>query len=98
MDKVLIVVGLVVSYLCWVTKREYDYIEKKSVENGAEHLEEKQKRIQEKLKNNERITTMERFTLWNWYARKFMYAGLVYGIYGGFALSIIGFIMLLINK
>lgn len=98
MGGTLVIVGLVVSYLCWVTKREYDYIEKKSVENGSEHLEEKQKYIQEKLKNNKKITITERFTLWNWYARKFVYTGLVYGVYGGFALSIIGFIMLLINK
>lgn len=98
MGIVLVVIGLVIAFLCWVTKREYDYIEKKSVENGAESLQNKQKYIQVKLENNEKITKMERFHLWNWYARKFVYAVLVYGIYVGFGVSLIGLILFLINK
>ncbi|WP_310441542.1 hypothetical protein [Sulfurimonas sp.] len=97
MEKVLIVVGLGISYLCWVTKREYDYIEKKNHENsiGTESILEKKKRIQIKLQSNEKLTKME---LFDWYSYKFADGVLFYGIYGGFALSIIGFIMLLINK
>lgn len=97
MGGTLVIVGLVVSYLCWITKREYDYIEKKNYENsiGIESILEKRERIQSKLQSNEKLTKME---LFDWYSYKFADGVLYYGIYGGFALSIIGFIMLLMNK
>lgn len=97
MGGTLVIVGLVVSYLCWITKREYAYIEKKNHENsiGAESILERRKRIQTKLQSNEKLTKIEWF---DWYSYKFANGVLHYGIYGGFALSIIGFIMLLINK
>jgi len=98
MGMVLIIVGLIVAHLCWITKREYEYIGKKNIDNGGESLEDKQKNIYGKLENDEKITKMERFYLWSWYANKFVYGGLTYGIYGGLAVSIIGLIMFLINK
>ncbi|MDD2950167.1 MAG: hypothetical protein PHU29_05210 [Sulfuricurvum sp.] len=98
MGKVLIAVGLIVAFLCWVTKREYDYIEQKSIDNGAESLQDKKKNIQVKLESHEKITKIERFHLLNWYAHKFVYGVLVYGIYGGFTVSLIGLILFLINK
>lgn len=97
MGKDFIVVGLGMAYLCWVTRRGYDYIAQKSIENGAESLEEKTKHTRERLQNNQKVTVTERFQLWNFYARRFVYSGLIYGKYGGLLLSIIGIILLIIK-
>ncbi len=93
MGKTLIIIGLGIAYLCWITRRGYDYIGQKSIENGAESLEEKTKHTREQLQNNEEVTIMERFHLWNFYARRFVYSGLIYGTYGGLVLSLVGVIL-----
>lgn len=97
MGIVLIVVGLVISYLCWVQKREIDYIEKKNHENAfpEESIIEKRKRIELKLQNNEKLSFFEGF---NWYSYKVFFAVLKFGFYGGFVLSFIGLVMFISSK
>ena len=97
MGKALIVVGLGIAYLCWVTRRGYDYIGQKSIENGGESLEEKTKHTREKLQNNEKVIVIERFQLWNFQASRFVYSTLIYCTYSGLLLSIIGVILLIIK-
>lgn len=92
MEKALIIVGLVISYLCWVQKKEIDYIEKKNHENaiGTESLINRRKRVEVKLLNNEKLTVSEWLF---WYSYKIMFAALKYGLYGGLALSLVGVIL-----
>ena len=97
MEKALIIVGLGIAYLCWVTRRGYDYIEQKSIENGAESLEEKTKHTLQQLQNNKKVTGIERFHVWNFYASRFVYSALIYGTYGGLILSIFGILFLIIK-
>ncbi len=97
MGKTLIIIGLGIAYLCWITRRGYDYIGQKSIENGAESLEEKTKHTREQLQNNEKVTVIERLHLWNFYASRFVYSSLIYGTYAGLILSIIGIILLIIK-
>ncbi len=58
MGLTLIIVGLVISYFCWVHKREIDYNEKKNNENAVdtESIIDKRAKIQNKLLNNEKLT------------------------------------------
>jgi hypothetical protein len=97
MGLVLIVVGLAISYLCWVQKGEIDYIERKNHENaiGTESIIGKRKNIEIKLLNNEKLTILEGL---NWYSYKIMFAILKFGFYGGFVLSLIGLILFVSNK
>jgi hypothetical protein len=94
----LIVIGLEISYLSWITKRGYEYIGQKSIENGGGSLDEKSTKIHDKLENNEKLTKTEQFNLGNWHAKNFAYALLQGGIYLGYIVSFIGLIVLLINK
>lgn len=61
MGLALIVVGLVISYLCWVQKGEIDYVERKNHENAypSESIIDKRKKIETKLLNNEKLTILE---------------------------------------
>ncbi|GEM_PF-1839443 len=94
----LIVIGLEISYLCWITKRGYEYIGKKSVENGGGSLDEKSKQIHEKQNNSEELSKSENFTLANQKATNFTYALLQGGIYIGYLVSISGIITLFANN
>ncbi len=94
MGLTLIIVGLVISYFCWVQKREIDYIEKKNYENaiGTESIIDKRVKIQTKLLNKEKLTLSEGL---NWYSYNIMYTALKCGFYGGFLLSFIGLVLFL---
>jgi hypothetical protein len=89
MGLTLIIVGLVISYFCWIQKREIDYFEKKNYENAiaTDSLIDKRAKIQTKLLNHEKLTLSENL---NWYSYKIMYGALKCGFYGGFILSFIG--------
>jgi len=89
MGLTLIIVGLVISYFCWVQKREIDYFEKKNYESitNTDSLIDKRIKIKTKLLNNEKLTLSEGL---NWYTYKIMYTALKCGFYGGFILSFIG--------
>lgn len=89
MGLTLIIVGLVISYFCWIQKREIDYIDKKNHENtiGTNSMIDKRMIIQTKLLNHEKLTLLERL---DWYLYKIMYSALKFGFYGGFILSFIG--------
>lgn len=93
----LIVAGLVISYLCWIQKKEIDYIEKKNHENaiGTESILDRRKRIGMKLLNNEKLSFSEGF---NWYSYKVFFAVLKFGFYGGFVLSFIGLVIFISSK
>lgn len=100
MGIVLIVVGLVISYLCWIQKKEIDYIEKKNHENkigtvGTESILDRRRRIQTKLQNNEKLSFLEGL---NWYSEKVFFFILKFGFYGGFVLSFIGLVMFISSK
>ena len=73
MGLALIVVGLVISYLCWVVKKEIDYIERKNHENaiGTESIINRRSRVELKFLNNEKLTVSEWFF---WYSYKIMFA------------------------
>lgn len=92
MGLTLIIVGLVISYFCWIQKREIEYIDKKNHENeiGIERIDDKGIKIQTKLLNNEKLTLIEWLHL---YSHKITYSALKYGFYGGFVLSFIGFVL-----
>ncbi len=92
MGLTLIIVGLVISYFCWVQKCEIEYIERKNHENaiGTESIIDKRMKIQTKLLNNEKLTLSEGL---NWYSYKVMYTALKFGFYGGFILSFIGLVL-----
>lgn len=97
MGLVLIVVGLGIAYLCWVQKKEIDYVEKKNHENsiGNESILDRRKRVGTKILNSEKLTTME----WlDWHLYKVVYGALKCGIYIGFAVSILGVILWIIDK
>lgn len=98
MGGVLIVAGIILSYLCWITKKEYEYIGNKSIENGGSSLDEKNINIQKKLKDNQKLTIIERVQYWNYHAKNIAYRLLGIGIYFGLALSFLGFILLIINS
>jgi hypothetical protein len=89
MGLTLIIVGLVISYFCWIQKREIDYSKKKNYDNtmGTGTLTDKRIEIQTKLLNHEKLTLSENL---NWYSYKIMYGALKCGFYGGFILSFIG--------
>lgn len=92
MGLTLIIVGLLISYFCWVQKSKIDYIERKENHQNSTDIESINKRIkiQTKLRNNEQLTMSERL---NWYAYKLMYAALKFGFYGGFIFGFIGLVM-----
>lgn len=92
MGLTLIIVGLLISYFCWVQKKEIDYIEKRNHENaiGTESIINKRIKIQTKLLNNEKLTILEWLNL---YSYKLMYTALTFGFYGGFILSFIGLVL-----
>ncbi len=94
MGLTLIIVGLVISYFCWVQKREIDYIERNNYENtmSTEGIIDKRIKIQTKILNNETLTPSDKL---NWYAYKVMYVAIKCGYYGGFILSIIGLALLI---
>lgn len=94
MGLTLIIVGLLISYFCWVQKREIDYIERNNYQNtmSTEGLIDKRIKIQTKILNNEKLTRSEKL---NWYAYKVMYAAIKCGFYGGFILSFIGLVLLI---
>lgn len=97
MDLVLIVVGLGIAYLCWIQKKEIDYVEKKNHENsiGTESILERRKRVETKILNNEKLTTRE----WlDWHSYKIVYGALKYGVYVGVAISISGIVLWIIDK
>lgn len=85
----LIIIGLVISYLCWVTKRGAEYVDERS-----EGIIKRRKKIEEKLKNKEKLTIFE---MSDFYTTKILYGGLKYGVYGGFVVSIIGVIQWIIK-
>lgn len=97
MGLTLIVVGLVISYLCWVQKWEIDYIEQKNHENAfpEESIIDKRKKIEKKLQDNEKLTMLESF---NWYSYKIMFSIFKFGFYAGFILSFIGLIVFISSK
>ena len=90
----LIVVGLLISYISWITKREQEYIDKKRLENNGESYDEKIKSILLKQENNEELTKEDHYYLRNTATFKF----LQFGIYLGYSISVIGVIVFLINK
>ena len=92
MGLTLIIAGLVISYFCWLQKREIDYFEKKNRENviSTESIVDKRIKIKTKLLNNEKLTPSEKL---NWYSYKIMYTALKFGFYGGFILSFIGLVL-----
>lgn len=97
MGLTLVVVGLVISYLCWIQKKEIDYIEKKNHENaiGTESILDRRARIKTKLQNNEKLSFLEGL---NWYSEKVFFFVLKLGFYGGFIVISIGLILLLSSK
>ena len=97
MGLILIVIGLGIAYLCWAEKSGIDYIEKKNQENsiGTESVLERRKRVETMILNNEKLTRSEWFF---WYSYKIMFVVLKYGMYVGFAISILGIILWIIDK
>jgi uncharacterized membrane protein (Fun14 family) len=87
----LIVIGIFISYLSWITKRGQEYIDKKRLENNGEKWEDRLNSIQVKQSNNEKLTKEDRYYLHNTTSFKF----LQFGIYLGYAVSFIGFVVLL---
>ncbi|NOR56862.1 MAG: hypothetical protein GQ531_11750 [Sulfurovum sp.] len=95
---VLFIVGIVLSYLSWINKKELDYVEKKRIENGGISLEESMKPLQEKVKKNEKISFGERFSLWNLHLTRFGNKALIFGTYFGLVLSVVGLLLFVLNK
>lgn len=89
MGKTLIVIGLGIAYLCWVTRRGAEYWEKKSP-----GVMQRKAEIKRKIEENEKLTRME---FLDFYVTRIVYGSLKYGMYGGLILSIIGIILLIIK-
>lgn len=81
MEKALIVVGLVIAYLCWITKRDGEYWNGKS-----KLITDRRAKILQKIDNDEALTVFE---FLDYYITKTVYGYLQYGIYGGLALSFV---------
>ena len=77
--------------------KEIDYIEKKTHENaiGTESIINRRRRVEVKLLNNEKLTVSEWLF---WYSYKIMFAALKYGLYGGFIVSFIGFVLFITSR
>lgn len=85
----LITIGLVISYLCWVTKRGAEYLEERS-----EGIVKRRNKIRDKIENKEKLTIFE---ISDFYVTKIVYGALQYGVYGGFIISITGVILWIIK-
>ena len=85
----LVVVGLIISYLCWVTKYGSQYWDKKS-----KGIVERRKRVQVKKEKQEKLTTFE---IIDFYVTKIVYGSLQLGIYLGFIISIAGIVLWIIK-
>lgn len=90
----LIVIGIFISYLSWITKRGQEYIDKKRLENNGETWVDKLNSIRSKQAKNEELTKEDRYYLRNTASFKF----LQFGIYLGYAVSFIGIAVLFVSK
>jgi uncharacterized membrane protein (Fun14 family) len=90
----LIVIGIFISYLSWITKRGQEYIDKKRLENNGERWEDTLNSIRSKQSNNEELTKEDRYYLRNTTSFKFLQLG----IYLGYAVSFIGLFVLFVSK
>lgn len=89
MEKALIVVGLGIAYLCWLTMRDAEYWNGKS-----ENITNRRAKIMQKIDNNEALTIFE---FLDYYITKIVYGSLKYGMYGGLVLSLVGVILFIFH-
>lgn len=89
----LIVVGLLISYISWIVKREQEYMDIKRLENNGDTWNNKLNSIRLKQENNEELTKEDHYYLRNTIGFKF----LQFSIYLGYIISFAGIIVLFIN-
>lgn len=82
MEKALIVIGLGIAFLCWITKRDGEYWN-----NRSEVITKRRAKILQKIENDEALSVFE---FLDYYITKTVYGLLKYGMYGGLLLSFIG--------